>query len=165
MWNYMLNLFYARREKVRISSDELTKLAINRMAEIVKKLNSEKVVLYQERSQNESRPFLLAWQTEWMVGKLATLGHESTVSIDATFGTNKYEFQLVTMVCFDAFQNDIPCLWAIMERHEAVDLVTILTEVKKKVNAYRVDTLKSPDSWRPNCFLVDDAKEENITLR
>ncbi|KAL3694151.1 hypothetical protein R1sor_007802 [Riccia sorocarpa] len=129
------------------------------------KLNSEKVVLYQERSQKESRPFLLAWQTEWMVGKLAMLGHGSTVSIDATFGTNKYGFQLVTMVCFDAFQNGIPCLCAIMERHEAVDLVTILTEVKKKVNAYRVDTLKSPDSWRPSCFLVDDAKEENIALR
>ncbi|KAL3688439.1 hypothetical protein R1sor_014748 [Riccia sorocarpa] len=129
------------------------------------KLNSEKVVLYQEQSQKESRPFLLAWQTEWMVGKLATLGHGSTVSTDATFGTNKYGFQLVTMVCFDAFQNGIPCLWAIIERHEAVDLVTILTEVKKKVNAYRVDTLKSPDSWRPSCFLVDDAKEENIALR
>ncbi|KAL3687775.1 hypothetical protein R1sor_014084 [Riccia sorocarpa] len=100
-----------------------------------------------------------------MVGKLATLGHGSTVSIDATFGINKYGFQLVTMVCFDAFQNGIPCLWAIMERHEVMDLVTILTEVKKKVNAYRVDTLKSSDSWRPSCFLVDDAKEENIALR
>ncbi|KAL3699992.1 hypothetical protein R1sor_018014 [Riccia sorocarpa] len=128
-------------------------------------LNSEKVTLYQQRSQKEGRPFLLAWQTDWMLGKLATLGHGSTVSMDATFGTNKYGFQLVTVVCFDAFQNGIPCLWAIMERHETVDLVAVLTEVKKKVNAYRIHTLRSPKSWRLSCFLVDDAKEENLALR
>ncbi|KAL3688157.1 hypothetical protein R1sor_014466 [Riccia sorocarpa] len=128
-------------------------------------LNSEKVVLYQQRSLKEGRPFLLAWQTDWMLGKLATLGHGSTVSMDATFGTNKYGFQLVTVVCFDVFQNSIPCLWAIMERHETLDLVAVLTEMKKKVNAYRIQMLRSPESWHPSCFLVDDAKEENLALR
>ncbi|KAL3696491.1 hypothetical protein R1sor_010567 [Riccia sorocarpa] len=53
-------------------------------------LNPEKVVFYQEPSKIHNRPFMLAWQTPWMLSKLASLGHRSTVSMDATFGTNKY---------------------------------------------------------------------------
>ncbi|KAL3676459.1 hypothetical protein R1sor_026407 [Riccia sorocarpa] len=40
MWNYMLNLFYARRETARISSNELTEFATSRMTEIVKNCGS-----------------------------------------------------------------------------------------------------------------------------
>ncbi|KAL3702124.1 hypothetical protein R1sor_020146 [Riccia sorocarpa] len=129
------------------------------------RLHPEMVVFYQERSQIQSKPFTLGWQTPWMLAKLVTLGHGSTVSMDATFGTNKYGFQLFTVLCFNAFQNDIPCLWILMERHEAADLVAVLSKVKERVNAYRLETLKTPDLWHPNWFLVDDAKEENIALR
>ncbi|KAL3688344.1 hypothetical protein R1sor_014653 [Riccia sorocarpa] len=102
------------------------------------RLNPKKVVLYQEPSKSHGRPFTLAWQTDWMLGKLAVLGHRSTVSMDATFGTNKYG---------------------------ASNLVSVLTKVRDRVNAYRLETLKTPEEWRPNCFFVDDAKEENIALR
>ncbi|KAL3680109.1 hypothetical protein R1sor_023065 [Riccia sorocarpa] len=129
------------------------------------KLNPEKVLFYQEPSLTEGRPFMLAWQTEWMLSKLASLGHGSTISIDATFGTNKYGFQLFTVVCFDAFQNGLPCLWVLMERHEASDLVLVLSQMKERVNAYRLNTMKTPQLWQPSCFLVDDAKEENLALR
>ncbi|KAL3680150.1 hypothetical protein R1sor_023106 [Riccia sorocarpa] len=40
MWNYMLNLFYARREKARQSSEELTAFATKRMKEIVQNYGS-----------------------------------------------------------------------------------------------------------------------------
>ncbi|KAL3681655.1 hypothetical protein R1sor_024611 [Riccia sorocarpa] len=40
MWNYMLNLFYARREKARRSSEELTEYATKRMSEIVQNCGS-----------------------------------------------------------------------------------------------------------------------------
>ncbi|KAL3676091.1 hypothetical protein R1sor_026039 [Riccia sorocarpa] len=129
------------------------------------RLNRENVVYYQEPSKKFCKPFTLAWQTEWMLGKLALLGHGSTMSFDAIFGTNKYGYSLFTIVCFDAHQNGIPCLWIIMERHEASDLVVVLTEVKTRVNAYRSDTMKTLEEWQPNCFLVDDVKEENIALR
>ncbi|KAL3681360.1 hypothetical protein R1sor_024316 [Riccia sorocarpa] len=128
------------------------------------KLNPGKVVLYQEPSKILRRPFVLAWQTEWMISKLATLGHRSTVSMDPTFGTNKYGFQLFTVICFDSHQNGIPCLWILMERHEASDLVAVLREVKAKVNAYRSESMMRPDECHPSCFLVDDAKEENYAL-
>ncbi|KAL3693904.1 hypothetical protein R1sor_007555 [Riccia sorocarpa] len=75
------------------------------------------------------------------------------------------QFQLFTVVAYDAFQNGIPCLWILMERHEATDLITVLRKVKNRLNAYRLETLKSREDWRPNCFLVDDAKEENLALR
>ncbi|KAL3697476.1 hypothetical protein R1sor_011552 [Riccia sorocarpa] len=39
------------------------------------------------------------------------------------------------MLCFDAFQNGIPCVWILMETHESQDL--ILEEVKKRVDSYR----------------------------
>ncbi|KAL3679035.1 hypothetical protein R1sor_021991 [Riccia sorocarpa] len=54
------------------------------------KFNSEKILMYQIPSKKARRPFLLAWQTDWMLGKLATLGHGSNVSMDATFGINKH---------------------------------------------------------------------------
>ncbi|KAL3697870.1 hypothetical protein R1sor_011946 [Riccia sorocarpa] len=40
MWNYMLNLFYARREKARQSSEELTAFATKRMKEILQNCGS-----------------------------------------------------------------------------------------------------------------------------
>ncbi|KAL3699913.1 hypothetical protein R1sor_017935 [Riccia sorocarpa] len=128
------------------------------------KLNSEKILMYQIPSKKARRPFILAWQTNWMLGKLATLGHGSTISMDATFGTNKYGYQLYTVICFDAFQNGVPCMWFLMERHEADDLTAVLNEMKKKVNTYRMQTLQTPGEWRPSCFLTDDAKEENVAL-
>ncbi|KAL3691667.1 hypothetical protein R1sor_005318 [Riccia sorocarpa] len=128
------------------------------------KLNPEKVVMYQLPSKKSRKPFTLAWQTEWMLAKLATLGHGSSVSMDATFGTNKYGYQLYTVVCFDAFQNGVPCLWILMERHEAEDLSAVLNEMKQKVKNYRLGTLHLAEEWRPSCFLTDDAKEENVAL-
>ncbi|KAL3693791.1 hypothetical protein R1sor_007442 [Riccia sorocarpa] len=128
------------------------------------KLNSDKVVMYQMPSKKVRRPFILAWQTKWMLGKLASMGHGSTVSIDATFGTNKYGYQLYTVVCFDVFQNDVPCMWFLMERQEADDLTSVLKKMKEKVNTYCMQMLQIAEEWRPSCFLTDDAKEENVPL-
>ncbi|KAL3681145.1 hypothetical protein R1sor_024101 [Riccia sorocarpa] len=127
-------------------------------------LNEEKVVMYEQPSKKLGTPFILAWQTEWMLEKLALLGHGSTVSMDATFATNKYGYQLYTVMCFDAFQNGVPCLWFLMERHEANDIARVLRKMKERIDTYRLQTLQLPESWRPSCFLTDDAKEENLAL-
>ncbi|KAL3692055.1 hypothetical protein R1sor_005706 [Riccia sorocarpa] len=96
--------------------------------------------------------------------KLATLGHGSTVSIDATFSRNKYGYQLYTVLCFDSFLNGVPCMWFLMERHETEDLAMVFREMKVRVDTYRLQQLQLPEKWRPSCFLTDDAKEENLAL-
>ncbi|KAL3679828.1 hypothetical protein R1sor_022784 [Riccia sorocarpa] len=57
MWNYMLNLVYARREKAHISSDELTEVATKRMKEIVQNCGS-----FVAMSADENETLV---QTDW----------------------------------------------------------------------------------------------------
>ncbi|KAL3701153.1 hypothetical protein R1sor_019175 [Riccia sorocarpa] len=126
--------------------------------------NSEKIIFYQERKPEENQPFICVWATPWMISKLSVLGHESVVSMDATFGTNCYEYLLFTLLCFDEFQNGVPCVWALMERGKTEDLVQVLSAVKTKVESHRVSSGIQPPEWRPTCWLVDDAPEEYASL-
>ncbi|KAL3694271.1 hypothetical protein R1sor_007922 [Riccia sorocarpa] len=40
---------------------------------------------------------------------------------------------------------------------------TVFIDATFGTNKYAIGT--SPEKWRPSCFLTDDAKEENLTLR
>ncbi|KAL2652658.1 hypothetical protein R1flu_020786 [Riccia fluitans] len=75
-------------------------------------LPGEMAIFYQERSKKEETPFILLWSTPWMVEKLTALGHQSTVSVDSTFGTNMYEVRGVKpFYSFVKANHDISELW------------------------------------------------------
>ncbi|KAL3688380.1 hypothetical protein R1sor_014689 [Riccia sorocarpa] len=71
---------------------------------------------------------------------------------------------LFTVLCFDSFQNGLPCCWAITERQQTVDVEKILTSVKNRAGITRRETLDLPGDWSPSCMIVDDTKEEQLAI-
>ncbi|KAL3691329.1 hypothetical protein R1sor_004980 [Riccia sorocarpa] len=69
MWIYMLNLFYARREKAHISSDELTKFATRRMKEIVQNCGS---FVAMSADENEALVQTDGGRKQWRLTKVPT---------------------------------------------------------------------------------------------
>ncbi|KAL3681803.1 hypothetical protein R1sor_024759 [Riccia sorocarpa] len=69
MWNYMLNLFYARREKARESLEELTAFATKRMKEIVQNCGSFVAMFADE---NEALVQTDGGRKQWRLTKVAT---------------------------------------------------------------------------------------------
>ncbi|KAL3698659.1 hypothetical protein R1sor_012735 [Riccia sorocarpa] len=69
MWNYMLNLFYARREKARQSSEELTAFVTKRMKEIVQNCGS---FVAMSAYENEALVQTDGGRKQWRLTKVPT---------------------------------------------------------------------------------------------
>ncbi|KAL3692528.1 hypothetical protein R1sor_006179 [Riccia sorocarpa] len=69
MWNYMLNLFYARREQARQSSEELTAFATKRMKEIVQNCGS---FVAMSADENEALVQTDGGRKQWRLTKVPT---------------------------------------------------------------------------------------------
>ncbi|KAL3691846.1 hypothetical protein R1sor_005497 [Riccia sorocarpa] len=69
MWNYMLNLFYARREKACESSEELTAFATKRMKEIVQNCGS---FVAMSADENEALVHTDGGRKQWRLTKVPT---------------------------------------------------------------------------------------------
>ena len=61
--------------------------------------------------------FLLVIQTQYQMEVLKTFGG-NVVCMDATHGTNIYDFYLVTIVVIDEYGEGIPVAWAITSRED-----------------------------------------------
>lgn len=61
--------------------------------------NKCQVLFYQppDTSVTPHLPFILVFATEWMLERMATLGHRNAVAMDGTFGTNKYGVRATSM--------------------------------------------------------------------
>ena len=92
--------------------------------------------------------FILGIQTEFQCDMLCKYGH-MCICMDATHGTNMYDFKLVTVLVIDEFGEGIPVAWAITNREDTTMLVQFLNAIKK-----RTGPLQSP-RW----FMSDDAEQ------
>ena len=77
-----------------------------------------------ERIRKED--FLLAFQTEFQHDVLKEYGNN--VCMDATHGTNMYDFQLITLLVIDAHGEGVPVAWAISNREDTVHITEFLSE-------------------------------------
>ena len=57
---------------------------------------------------------------------------ENGVCIDATYKVNDYNFNLITLLVLDSFQEGIPVTWAISNREDKTVLLYILQSLKKR---------------------------------
>ena len=74
---------------------------------------------------------MLVIQTEFQKDMLSKFG-ESGVCMDATYKVNDYDFNLITLLVLDQFQEGIPVAWAISNREDKTALVCILQSLKKR---------------------------------
>ncbi|CAM6093598.1 unnamed protein product [Calypogeia fissa] len=112
--------------------------------------NGGKVLNYQEPDPASNTPFIFVFTIEWMLTKMANLGHQNALALDGTFGTNEYGSELHTLLCFDEWQNGIPTCWALTETTSEADLRIFLGAVKDALERARREILNLPDTWLPH---------------
>ena len=69
-----------------------------------------------EKTNLLEKDFVLAIQTLLQAEVLKTCGPNNVVCIDATRGTNGYEFSLITVVVVDEFGEGYPIAWCLSNR-------------------------------------------------
>ncbi|CAM6089221.1 unnamed protein product [Calypogeia fissa] len=126
--------------------------------------NDDDILLYQPQIKSINQPFVLLCSSPWQRKRLTTLGHNGPLALDATFGTNVYGFPFYTIVDFDQFQNAIPVAWALMQRYKTKEVVQVLIAVAEAANAKRTQ-MKLEGEWKPNCWIIDVADEEQGAIR
>lgn len=81
--------------------------------------------------QLRKEDFLLAIQTEFQLDMLRKHG-SSGVCIDATYKITDYDFNLITLIVLDEFQEGIPVMWALSNREDKSILLCILKAMKER---------------------------------
>eukprot|EP01018_Ginkgo_biloba_P012381 Gb_26306 [translate_table: standard] len=84
--------------------------------------------------------------------------HGSLISMDATFSTNKYGYQLYTLMVFDKFQNGVPIAWVVSSRDTTSD-------IEEWVQAIFDAGVKERQVWKVFAFMTDDVVAEIQALR
>eukprot|EP01018_Ginkgo_biloba_P021734 Gb_22458 [translate_table: standard] len=89
---------------------------------------------------------------------MVKFSHNSLIAMDSTFNTNKYGYQLYTLMVFDKQQNGLPIAWVISSRDKASDIKIQLSVLIK-------EGVKEHEDWKVNAFMTDDALAEIGALR
>ncbi|GLJ49403.1 hypothetical protein SUGI_1045700 [Cryptomeria japonica] len=92
-------------------------------------------------------------KTAWMLDMMVRFLHDSIISMDSTFATNKYGYQLYSCLVFDKQQSGVPAAWAMTSRNKIQDIQVWLMELRRRGKEKRPD-------WRINAFIMDDASAE-----
>lgn len=92
-----------------------------------------------------AHPQMLRWAAEH--------GHGGVVSMDTTFGTNRYGYSLLTATVVDVHGKGKPGLFAVMSNECAEDFAEAL-----KVWTRHVRSIKP--GWSPASFIIDDSDAE-----
>ncbi|GLJ16526.1 hypothetical protein SUGI_0282350 [Cryptomeria japonica] len=103
--------------------------------------------------QGADRPFIMGIQMAWMLDMMVRFSHDSIISMDLTFATNKYGNQLYSFLVFDEQQSGVPIAWAMTSRNKIKDIQVWLMELWRQGKEKRHD-------WRINAFIMDDASTE-----
>lgn len=72
------------------------------------------------------------------------------------------QYPLYTIMVYNKFQHGVPVVWVLTERWEVVDMALVLKAVKKAAERERASMGLEP--WRPNCWIVDCASEEQKAI-
>jgi hypothetical protein len=64
---------------------------------------------------------------------MLTYGHNGTISINATFGTNDVNYHLFTLMGFDVHHIEVPLAWIITNQQTMDDLIIWLKPLKAKM--------------------------------
>ena len=129
--------------------------SVSAWVEEMKSLNYNPVLLYKIQGMPQSdemdniadQDFVLAIQTEFQRDMLMKFGN-NTVCVDATHGTNMYDFHLITILVIDEYGEGIPVVWVITNREDALLLMEFLKEIKKRTGPLT-----------PQWFMSDDADQ------
>ncbi len=78
--------------------------------------------------------FVLVLQTALQRQMLGTLAPNRLVCIDATHGTNSYDFQLITLLVVDEFGEGFPVAWCLSNRTDETLLIHFFKSLREQVH-------------------------------
>ena len=96
------------------------------------------VLLYKPQGKNKTfdnlhaNDFVLAIQTPMQADMMKALGNEKVVCIDATHGTNGYDFLLITVLVTDEFGEGYPVAWCLSNRTDLTLLLSFFKSIKNR---------------------------------
>ena len=96
----------------------------------------------------EVRDFVLVLQTPLQRDMLKTFAPNRVVCVDATHGTNGYDFLLISVLVIDEFGEGFPVAWCLSNRQDQFLLINFFNRLKDKVG----DIV-------PAWFMSDDAEQ------
>ena len=91
--------------------------------------------------------FILGLQTQFQRDMLCKYGN-MCVCMDATHGTNMYDFNLITVLVIDEFGEGIPVAWAITNREDSAVLIEFFKAIERRTGPLE-----------PRWFMSDDAQQ------
>ena len=92
------------------------------------------------------KDFVLGIQTPLQAEMLKTFGNNSIICIDATHGTNGYDFELITVMVVDEFGEGYPIAWCISNRTDLSLLLTLFKAIKQRVGTVSPKWIMSDDA-------------------
>ncbi|XP_014679733.1 PREDICTED: uncharacterized protein LOC106819642 [Priapulus caudatus] len=93
----------------------------------------------------ENKDFLLGLQTEFQAKMFKQHAHK-VVCLDGTHGTTAYDFQLITVMVIDDFNEGIPAAWLITNRETADALKVFFTSIRERCGNVQTDDFMSDDA-------------------
>ncbi len=112
----------------------------------------------QEKNKTKYLPFTIGIQTLLQIVWLLEFRHNGALSMYATFGTNVQRYHLFTLMVFDHHHQGFPITWVITSQQIKLDIIQWLLALKEC-------TLKEDPTWKPSCFIVDDALQEHHVIK
>jgi len=89
--------------------------------------------------------FILVIQTKFQCDMMKMFG-PALVCVDATHGTNHYDFKLVTVIVLDEFGEGVPVAWMISNKEDAVTLCEFLKALQDRTGPMTTKYFMSDDA-------------------
>ena len=102
---------------------------------------------FNEHPTLHENDFMLAIQTPFQAEMLKSFGH-NVICIDATHGTNGYDFSLITVLVIDEFGEGYPVAWCLSNRTDLTSLLILFKSIKQQVGVIT-----------PKWIMTDDAQQ------
>jgi len=117
------------------------------------------------RAPQHAKGFSIGFTTPGSLGHLRKWGHNSTVLMDATAGTNKWKFHLTTLMVIDkATGTGIPVAWVIHKYEDAFVIRAALDALAKKVGGSD-DLSECVRRFCPSYILIDACAKETKAVK
>ena len=103
------------------------------------------------------RGFCLGFTTDFGKAQLQKFGHQRTIIMDATFGTNKYKYHLTTLMVIGEHGSGVPVAWIIHKYEDAFVLTPALDAL--------ADMMGGVLNFCPKYFLIDASAKETRAIK
>ena len=106
--------------------------SVQAWVEECKTLDYNPIVVFKQQGNEQNddtddlgqNDFLLVIQTEFQRDMMTNFG-DNIICVDATYRTNIYDFNLITVMVLDKYGKGIPMAWAVCNREDMCALVQI----------------------------------------